>query len=44
MNEKKLGVKTKEGFYDYSNGKDEEIIKRRDKMLFKMLKNIYKNS
>lgn len=44
MNEKKLGVKTKEGFYDYSNGKDEEIIKHRDKMLFKMLKNIYKNS
>jgi len=37
-----LGVKSKKGFYDYSNGKDEEAIRKRDKMLFEMLKHIYK--
>ena len=37
-----LGVKSKKGFYDYSDGKDEEAIKNRDKMLFEMLKHIYK--
>lgn len=37
----KLGVKSKEGFYDYSAGKDAEIIKRRDRMFFKMLKYIH---
>lgn len=42
MENKELGIKTKKGFYDYSNGKDEETIKNRDKMLFKMLKHIYK--
>lgn len=36
--EEKLGVKSKEGFYDYSDGKDEKAIKRRDSMLIKMLK------
>lgn len=36
-----LGTKTKKGFYDYSNGKDEEAIKYRDKMFFKMLKYIH---
>jgi len=36
-----LGVKTQKGLYDYSDGKDEEFIKHRDKMLFKMLKHIY---
>ena len=35
-----LGVKSKKGFYDYSNGKDEEAIKRRDKLLFEMIKHI----
>ena len=40
MENGKLGVKSKEGFYDYSNGKDEEAIRRRDKMFFKMLKYI----
>ncbi len=35
-----LGVKTKKGFYDYSNGRDEEAIKRRDKLLFEMIKHI----
>ncbi|MBU5256410.1 3-hydroxyacyl-CoA dehydrogenase family protein [Tissierella praeacuta] len=41
MNNKELGVKSKKGFYDYSYGKDEEAIKRRDKMFFKMLKHIH---
>lgn len=40
MENKEFGVKTKKGFYDYSNGRDEEVIKRRDKMFFKMLKYI----
>lgn len=40
MDKGELGVKSKKGFYDYSNGKDEEAIKRRDKMFFKMLKHI----
>lgn len=38
-----LGTKTKKGFYDYSGGKDEETIKYRDKMFFKMLKHIHSN-
>ena len=38
MDKKELGVKSKKGFYDYFNGRDEEVIKRRDKMFFKMLK------
>jgi 3-hydroxybutyryl-CoA dehydrogenase len=41
MDTNKLGVKSKEGFYDYSDGKDEEAIRRRDKMFFKMLKYIH---
>jgi len=41
MDTNKLGIKSKEGFYDYSNGNDEEAIKRRDKMFFKMLKYIH---
>lgn len=40
MDKKELGVKSKKGFYDYFNGRDEEVIKRRDKMFFKMLKYI----
>jgi len=40
MESGRLGVKSKEGFYDYSDGKDEEAIRRRDKMFFKMLKYI----
>ncbi len=35
METQQLGVKTKSGFYDYSNGKDEETIRRRDKMFFR---------
>lgn len=38
MDKEELGVKSKKGFYDYFNGRDEEVIKRRDKMFFKMLK------
>lgn len=41
MDSGKHGVKSKEGFYDYSDGKDEEAIKRRDKMFLKMLKHIH---
>ncbi|NLM06320.1 MAG: 3-hydroxyacyl-CoA dehydrogenase family protein [Tissierellia bacterium] len=32
------GVKSKKGFYDYSNGKDEEIIRYRDEILTKISK------
>lgn len=42
MDKGELGVKSEKGFYDYSDGKDEEAIKRRDKMFFKMLKYIHK--
>lgn len=41
IDKNELGVKSKKGFYDYANGKDEEAIKHRDKMLFEMLKNIH---
>lgn len=41
MENNQLGVKSKKGFYDYTEGKDEEAIKRRDKMFFKMLKHIH---
>ena len=41
MDTAQLGVKSKKGFYDYSGGKDDEAIKRRDKMLFNMLKYIH---
>lgn len=41
MESGKLGVKSKEGFYDYADGKDELAIKTRDKMFFKMLKYIH---
>ncbi len=36
-----LGVKSGQGFYDYSDGKDVETIKRRDRMFLKMLKYIH---
>ncbi len=41
MDSKELGVKSKKGFYDYSDGKDEAAIKHRDKMFFEMLKHIH---
>ena len=31
-----LGVKTKKGFYDYSNGKDKEATERRNEKLLKV--------
>lgn len=43
MEKGELGVKSEKGFYDYSDGKDEAAIKRRDKMFFKMLKYIHKD-
>jgi len=43
VDEKNLGVKSGKGFYDYSGGKDEEAMKRRDKNFFKMLKHIHKS-
>jgi 3-hydroxybutyryl-CoA dehydrogenase len=41
---RQLGVKSKRGFYDYSNGKDEDAIKRRDRMFLEMLKHIHSNA
>lgn len=38
MAKNELGIKSKKGIYDYSGGRDQEVIKRRDKLLFKMLK------
>lgn len=36
-----LGVKTGRGFYDYYDGRDKEIVQRRDLNFLKMLKYIY---
>lgn len=41
MENKNFGVKSGKGFYDYSDGKDEQAMKRRDKNFFKMLKHIH---
>lgn len=41
MDNKNLGVKTGKGWYDYSDGKGEEAMKRRDENFFKMLKHIH---
>jgi 3-hydroxybutyryl-CoA dehydrogenase len=41
MDSKNFGVKSGKGFYDYSDGKDEQAMKRRDKNFFKMLKHIH---
>jgi len=43
MDNNNLGVKTGKGWYDYSDGKDEEAMARRDKNFYKMLKYIHKN-
>lgn len=36
-----LGVKNSKGFYDYSNGKDEELIRYRDTMFTKISKTLF---
>ncbi len=36
-----LGVKSGKGFYDYSNGKDEEAIRNRDEKFIKLYKAFY---
>lgn len=36
-----FGVKTGQGFYDYSDGKDEEVIEKRDKDFIKIAKCLY---
>ena len=41
MDNKNLGVKSGKGFYDYSDGKGELAMKRRDKNFFKILKYIH---
>lgn len=41
MDNGNLGVKSGKGWYDYSDGKDEEAMSRRDKNFFKMLKHIH---
>jgi len=41
MDNNNLGVKTGKGWYDYSDGKGEEAMARRDKNFYKMLKHIH---
>lgn len=41
IDENKLGVKNGAGFYDYSNGRDEEIIKYRDDIFLKLSKCLF---
>ncbi|XVG96311.1 3-hydroxyacyl-CoA dehydrogenase family protein [Eubacteriales bacterium KG127] len=38
------GVKKESGFYDYSEGKDDELIKYRDKMFTKLSKTLYNDN
>ena len=41
IDEGKLGVKNGAGFYDYSDGKDEEVIKHRDDIFLKLAKCLF---
>ena len=41
IDENKLGVKNGAGFYDYSNGRDEEMIKYRDDIFLKLSKCLF---
>ena len=41
MDNNSLGIKTGKGWYDYSEGKGEEAMARRDKNFYKMLKHIH---
>lgn len=39
-----FGVKSKKGFYDYSNGRDKEVIEKRDSDFLKISKCLYENN
>lgn len=39
-----FGVKTKKGFYDYSNGRDKETVSKRDRDFLKLSKCLYGNA
>ncbi len=41
IDQNKLGVKSGAGFYDYSNGRDKEVLKYRDQMYTKLSKVLY---
>lgn len=41
VEQNRLGVKSGSGFYDYSDGKDEAVIKYRDQMYTKLVKCLY---
>lgn len=43
MDNNNLGVKTGKGWYDYSDGKGEQAMEKRDKNFYKMLKHIHNN-
>ncbi|NLJ57812.1 MAG: 3-hydroxyacyl-CoA dehydrogenase family protein [Tissierellia bacterium] len=43
MDSNHLGVKAKKGWYDYSDGKDEEAMARRDENFFRMYKSYITN-
>ena len=38
---KEYGVKSKKGFYDYSDGRDEETIAKRDEKFLKLYHALY---
>ena len=41
VDQNRLGVKNGAGFYDYSNGRDEEVIRYRDKMFTLLAKTLF---
>lgn len=40
----RLGVKSGAGFYDYSDGRDKDVVKRRDELFVKMYETFYENN